>query len=463
MFYLQIALLTTALIATGTSLLLAVGTPFGNLSKLLTDTDNWTTALAILLLFFLLFILLYLSVRSILAHIERRSQQNTARFLTILENIPYACIVLTDDAIAYLNSQCASLLGQFTRPKPYIGMSYFDYIPPNSRHKVMELLQKLLTHKHGTWHRPLQLLCANRTIKTVIATISPIIYRGERSLLITMKQNDSWSKLLTRFETKQIQLTNFTNAINLTLFQINDRGVLIYLNAAWKKLSGLEPALSIGKLLANFIHPSERSEFTEIIRAINHGEKLYGVSKGRILHTSDIPRWVEWHIEGIRDFEGQTACIGYLIDITQRKNTEEILRNSRRTLSLLVNNLPGMVYRGRYDRSWTMEYISEGAFELTGYSPVDMINNTLISYNDLIHEKDRGKIWSEVETALEENRPFQLVYRIIRRDEIVQWVCEHGQGVYSINNDLLAIEGFIYPIDIQTAQKFLSSPETESS
>jgi len=56
-------------------------------------------------------------------------------------------------------------------------------------------------------------------------------------------------------------------------------------------------------------------------------------------------------------------------DITERKLAEDGLLESRRTLQMLMGNLPGMAYRCRNDRDWTMEFVSEGSFNLTGYRP----------------------------------------------------------------------------------------------
>jgi PAS domain S-box-containing protein len=130
--------------------------------------------------------------------------------------------------------------------------------------------------------------------------------------------------------------------------------------------------------------------------------------------------------------------------------TQESLRESERMLSTLIGNLPGMAYRCLNDENWTMEFISEGCYELTGYVPSDLIGNRTLSYNELIYPDDRHPSWEQVQQALAKRQPFRLVYRIQTATGREKWVWEQGQGVFVENGDLLAIEGFITDITEQT-------------
>jgi PAS domain S-box-containing protein len=126
--------------------------------------------------------------------------------------------------------------------------------------------------------------------------------------------------------------------------------------------------------------------------------------------------------------------------------TQESLRESERMLSTLIGNLPGMAYRCLNDDNWTMEFISEGSHDLTGYAPVDLIGNRTLSYNELIHSDDRYSAWEQVQQALAKRQSFRMVYRIQTATSQEKWVWEQGQGVFKENGDLLAIEGFITDI-----------------
>ena len=128
------------------------------------------------------------------------------------------------------------------------------------------------------------------------------------------------------------------------------------------------------------------------------------------------------------------------------KATEQRLRENQRFLSTLMNNLPGLVYRCRNDENWTMEFVSKGSFQLTGYQPDEILNNKKTSYNQLIHPDYREKLRNDVQTALKTGRSFQVQYPIIDATNAEKWVWEQGCGIYSDNDELLGIEGFIADI-----------------
>ena len=74
-------------------------------------------------------------------------------------------------------------------------------------------------------------------------------------------------------------------------------------------------------------------------------------------------------------------------------------------LATLLSNLPGMAYRCQNRPDWPMEFVSDGCFLLTGYNPEELSGGNRF-YGDLIHPEDRDKVWSSVQKAIEQKRPF---------------------------------------------------------
>lgn len=145
-------------------------------------------------------------------------------------------------------------------------------------------------------------------------------------------------------------------------------------------------------------------------------------------------------------------------DITERRRAEEALRESERRLKTLMDNLPGMAYRCRNDRKWTMEFLSAGCEELTGYPPSDFVSNGKRSYDELILPEDREYVWDTVQAALAARRNYALEYRIRTASGAVKWVWEQGCGIFSEEGNVIALEGLILDV---TERKLAQQAQAE--
>jgi diguanylate cyclase (GGDEF)-like protein/PAS domain S-box-containing protein len=124
----------------------------------------------------------------------------------------------------------------------------------------------------------------------------------------------------------------------------------------------------------------------------------------------------------------------------------EAREESERFLTTLAANLPGVLYRCRNDASWTMQYLSEGCRELTGYPPEALEENREIAYGELVHPEDRDRVWHGVQRAVEEDRPFQLIYRLRTRGGEEKWVWEQGRVVDPAAPRGGSLEGCIFDV-----------------
>lgn len=143
------------------------------------------------------------------------------------------------------------------------------------------------------------------------------------------------------------------------------------------------------------------------------------------------------------------VCIAQ--DINDKKIAEETLRESERSKSMLLANLPGMAYRCKFDKDWSMIFISEGCYELTGYKPESLINNNELSFNELIEPDFREFLWNKWNHDLPLRIPFRCEYEITTADGNQKWVLETGQGIYNEDGSVDALEGII--IDITESKR----------
>lgn len=136
------------------------------------------------------------------------------------------------------------------------------------------------------------------------------------------------------------------------------------------------------------------------------------------------------------------------------------IESELRSKEKLLANLPGMAYRCAYDRDWTMEYVSQGCKDLTGYPPEALIGNRKISYNDLVHPDYRDYLWEKWSEAVKNHHSVREEYPIITAASNTLWVLEQGHGVYDDQGEIEALEGLI--IDISTRKELELSLQFQS-
>jgi PAS domain S-box-containing protein len=114
-------------------------------------------------------------------------------------------------------------------------------------------------------------------------------------------------------------------------------------------------------------------------------------------------------------------------------------------LNRLLRNVPGMVFRGAGDAARSMELVSHGCRELTGFAPNELVWGKVISYGALIHPDDRRRVQQGLAEAIVSGRPYRLEYRIRRVDGRELVVREQGQPV-ARERGAVALEGFVTDI-----------------
>jgi PAS domain S-box-containing protein len=127
----------------------------------------------------------------------------------------------------------------------------------------------------------------------------------------------------------------------------------------------------------------------------------------------------------------------------ERQRIVEALRENERMVSTLMGNLPGAAYRGRLDEKWTLDFISEGCLELTGYEPEAFAGKGDVFFGDLIHPEDRDHVRKIVQEATAAGTRFEMTYRIRTADGSIKWIWERGQGIPAENGRVEFVEGFM--------------------
>ena len=220
-----------------------------------------------------------------------------------------------------------------------------------------------------------------------------------------------------------------------------------YLNPSACRLFGIESAEElVGTPVMDRFHPDYHEKIRQRIKALNQdAQSVRELLKQKFIRTDGSEVWVETTGEPII-FNGKNSALVFVRDISQRVKDEEAIHEHQRQLASMIGNLPGFVYRCKYDENWTMLYLSPQFEKITGYLAADFIHNKKRTFNDSIIKEFQPEIFKQWEKAIAEKSFFEAEYPILSNDNHIKWIWERGTGVFDDRGNVLFLEGYIEDI-----------------
>ncbi|NLG35371.1 MAG: PAS domain S-box protein [Lentisphaerae bacterium] len=325
---------------------------------------------------------------------------------------------------------------------PNVESAWLDLIHPDEREHARQLFAHYLRHPVGMYEQTFRMrhadgrwiwvLSRGRRLHNADGSPTPVVVGTHIDITERKRAEQDYRTLfhemLEGFAVCEIILDDDRNPLDYRFLAVNP---------AFERITGLPAAGLIGNTAREALPEITPDSIDTYGRVALTGEPAFFRSYSTAFDK-------HFEVTAFRPAPGQFACI--VTDITDRVRAENELRESRRQYAALLANLPGMAYRCRNDRSWTMEFVSDGCRDLTGYAPEDIVGNRTIAFNDIIVPRHRERVWTKWQQALADRRQVEDEFEITTRSGETKWVWEQGEGVYDDENQLVALEGFITDI-----------------
>ncbi|MCW6037441.1 PAS domain S-box protein [Spirulina subsalsa FACHB-351] len=226
-------------------------------------------------------------------------------------------------------------------------------------------------------------------------------------------------------------------------------GAILYANEGFCSVFGLTPQQVIGHCSLEFYF--ESAAWQVLFQALLQYRSLTNYEL-KLRRIDGKPLWGLVSLQ-LMDWQGREVVLGVFQDITYPKQIEKALQERQQDLSSLTRNIPGTIYRIHQDPLWTCLFISDGCTDLTGYRPREFTRHRKLSWFDLIHPDDRERVREAIESVSPQESALSLEYRIITRQGQQKWVWDQGNGVFSQEGELIAVEGLITDITQRKSQE----------
>jgi PAS domain S-box-containing protein len=236
---------------------------------------------------------------------------------------------------------------------------------------------------------------------------------------------------------------------------IDDAWTELFISDGIEQLTGYPASDFVGSRVrscASVIHPDDLPLCDRVTQDAVANHRSYCLEY-RVLHKDGSVRWASERTQPVYDESGRPLYIdGVIFDITERKKAEAALAASHAELRRreaefrsLLSNIPGTVYRCLSDSEWTPIFLSGAVEAVCGYGAEEFLAKRA-NFPSMVHPDDLAAIERTTEIAIVQRTPFEIEYRITRRDGAVRWVQDRGRAVHDEEGRFLHIDGCIFDI-----------------
>jgi len=123
--------------------------------------------------------------------------------------------------------------------------------------------------------------------------------------------------------------------------------------------------------------------------------------------------------------------------IIEQKESERKLKKAEVQIRTLMNNIPGMVYKGKPD--WSIKYITNTE-SICGYA-IDEFKSQKVNWFDIIHPDDKEKVENEVNLLIKRPMEVSQEYRIIAKNGSIRWVNDRKVSLFTEKGIFKGVDG----------------------
>ncbi|WP_199321343.1 PAS domain S-box protein [Microcoleus sp. FACHB-831] len=313
-------------------------------------------------------------------------------------------------------------------PVEMLGRRFADFMTPEQYAKDLEVFQQILEGEPLFQYETTHVAKDGRRIHLLFNAIA--LRDDEGNIIGT---TGTASDITKRKQTQEALLASekkyraLVEASQDIIWSVDALGRYTFVNQAVKQIYGYEPEEMLGRQFAEFEPPEQIIRDLETFKRLLEGESVVQYESTQLAKDGR-QIYLMFNAIALRDDKGNViGTTGTASDITKRKQTEEALRERESMLSQITNTMPGAVYQFMLTAQGQKKYpfISEGAYELLGYTAEQLMQDYALQWNQILLE-DRERLEESVNTSAQQHQPWFEEFRINHTNGQVRWIQGHS-------------------------------------
>jgi PAS domain S-box-containing protein len=267
-----------------------------------------------------------------------------------------------------------------------------------------------------------------------------MLSKGERGQLLAVVEDiDARKRADERVRQSANQVSLVMNAAPVPIAYVDKDLRYKLVNKAYAKRFDLTPDECIGRHTTEVAGADAMGPFKPHIDAALAGQSVEFEVEAQYAQGM---RVMHGHYEPEFDARGEVAgFVAVVFDVTERRLTEERLRESEQRFRLIAENAPVMLWKGDYTGKCT--YLNKALRDFWGVTSEQMMT---FEWTSTVHPDDRPGLFASFESAMKNHAAFSLEARYRRTDGVYRLLStqarprfgSHGEfvGMIGINVDI---------------------------
>jgi PAS domain S-box-containing protein len=356
------------------------------------------------------------------------------RYRQLVEHIPAVTYldVLDDDEVrvGYISPQVEDLLGypaeRFIRDPNF----WFSIVHQEDRDRVEE--SGAVTSARGVrFEQEYRMMAADGHVVWVHDVSTEIVggpstSRSWQGFLVDVTSRRRTEEQLRRAEERYRALVEHIPAVVYVETPEGDPA-RFYLSPQVEAVFGypVEEWRSTEDFWIDHVHPEDRPQVVSDDERTNVEREHFSLDY-RFLAADGGWRWVHDEATFLEEPDGSGFWQGFMLDITERKQVEEQLRDAELKFRTIVEQNEAIFYTQQIDPDdpaiSLTTYVAPGNTDLIGYSIEDIEHDPAL-WRQIIHPDDRERVLAaDAKSNTGGGDRFSMDYRIVRKDGQIIWV-----------------------------------------